>query len=69
MTNIFSTFLAFLEYWDDTNKKVIGKFKDETDGVPIVEFVGLRSKTYSFEKRGGESVNKAKGVQKSIVTE
>ena len=51
----------------DTNKKVIGKCKDETDGVPIVEFVGLRSKMCSFEKRGGESVNKAKGVQKSVV--
>ena len=56
------------KYWDDTNKKVIGKFEDETYGVPIVEFVGLRSKMYSFEKRGGKSVNKAKGVQKSVVS-
>jgi len=29
-------------YFDKTNKKVIGKFKDESAGVPIVEFVGLR---------------------------
>ena len=56
------------KYWDDTNKKVIGKFKDETKGVPIVEFVGLRSKMYSFEKMGGKSVNRAKGVQKSVVS-
>ena len=56
------------KYWYDTNKKVIGKFKDEAKGVPIVEFVGLRSKMYSFEKRGGKSVNRAKGVQKSVVS-
>ena len=30
------------QYYDKTNKKVIGKFKDEAAGVPICEFVGLR---------------------------
>ena len=30
------------QYFDKTNKKVIGKFKDEAAGVPICEFVGLR---------------------------
>ena len=33
---------------ENSNKKVIGKFKDETDGIPIVEFCGLRSKMYSI---------------------
>ena len=37
-------------YFDKTNKKVIGKFKDEAAGVPICEFVGLRSKMYSYIK-------------------
>jgi len=32
-----------------TNAKVIGKFKDETNSVPPVEFVGLRSKMYSLQ--------------------
>ena len=34
-------------YHDKTNKKVIGKFKDEAVSIPIVEFVGLKSKMYS----------------------
>ena len=29
-------------YFDKSNKKVIGKFKDEAAGIPINEFVGLR---------------------------
>ena len=37
-------------YFDKTNKKVIGKFKDEACGIPITEFVGLRSKMYSYIK-------------------
>ena len=31
-----------------TNNKVVGKMKDETSGDPIIEFVGLRPKMYSF---------------------
>ena len=33
-------------FYDKTNEKVIGRFKDEACGVPIVEFVGMRSKMY-----------------------
>ena len=35
-------------YYDKRNKKVIGKFK--AAGTPIAEFVGLRSKMYSYIK-------------------
>ena len=31
------------------NKKVIGKMKDEAAEMPIKEFIGLRSKMYSYE--------------------
>ena len=36
-------------FHDEANRKVLGKFKDETASVPIVEFVGLRSKMYSIK--------------------
>ena len=47
---------------DNINKKVIGKFKDETDGVPIVEFVGLRSKMYSILLDTGKEKKTGKGI-------
>ena len=51
------------------NEKVIGKFKDETLGAPITEFVGLRPKMYSFltlvDPATGATKGKhrAKGIQ------
>ena len=50
------------------NEKVIGKFKDETAGVPIIEWVGLRAKMYSvLSKDGKEDQKKGKGNQKSVL--
>ena len=37
-------------YHCNVNKKVIGKFKDEACGIPIVECIGLKSKMYSYVK-------------------
>src|SRR5678815_3999169 len=48
------------------NKKVIGMFKDEAAGKQIEEFVGLRSKLYSYQMAGADH-KKAKGVKKSVV--
>jgi hypothetical protein len=48
-------------YFSAHYKKVIGKFKDE--GVPIIEFVGLRSKMYSYVKENGKGGITAKGVK------
>ena len=50
----------------NTNKKVIGKFKDETVGNPIREFIGLRAKMYSFMMDAGQEKKTAKGVKKSV---
>ena len=37
------------KFFFDENKKVIGKFKDEAGGNAIIEFVGLKSKMYSYK--------------------
>ena len=36
------------KYYDDSNKLFISQMKDETAGVAIQEFVGLKSKIYPF---------------------
>ena len=40
----FSGYSKDSVYYDDSNKKVLGKMKDELRGVKIDEFVGLKSK-------------------------
>ena len=51
-------------FFDKTNKKVIGKFKDEACGKIIKEFVGLRSKMYSYVKDNDQESRTCKGVKK-----
>jgi len=57
--------------FSEVNKGVVGKFKDETNAVPILEFVGLKAKMYSYEleKRDGVTAGdmKAKGIPKAVV--
>ena len=55
------------QYFNATNKKVIGKFKDEAAGIPITEFVGLRSKMYSYMKDNDKGGKTAKGIKKNII--
>ena len=52
--------------FNEKNKKVLGKFKDECGGVPIKEYVGLRPKMYSVITQT-EEIRKAKGVKKNVV--
>ena len=61
------TTMKALPYFDKTNKKVIGKFKDEAAGVPICEFVGLRSKMYSYMKDDQKGEKTAKGIKKNVI--
>ena len=49
-------------YYCDLNKKVLGKMKDEFNGVKIDESVDLKSKMYSLIAKNDKEVNKAKGV-------
>ena len=54
-------------FYFDHNKKVIGKFKDEASGIPVTEFVGLRSKMYSYTLDNKQSKRTAKGIKKNII--
>ena len=49
------------------NKKVIGKFKDESCGKIMSEFVGLRSKMYSYIMEDGKGGMTAKGIKKNVI--
>ena len=55
------------KFYFSENKKVIGKFKDETAGVPIREFIGLKSKMYSISLDNEKFNKKAKGVKKNVI--
>lgn len=68
----FSNYPKCHKLYNPKGKKIPGLFKDETAGEPILEFVGLRSKMYSFilAKSGGEKLEEtktAKGVKKSVI--
>jgi len=41
--------------------------KDEAAGVPICEFIGLRSKMYSYIKDNQKGGKTAKGIKKNII--
>ena len=53
-------------YYDISNRKVLGKMKDEFNGNKIVEVVELKSKMYSLISSDDKEVNKAKGINKKL---
>ena len=62
----FSNYLTKSKYYDNSNKLVIGKIKYGSGGVAIAEFVGLKSKIYSFLVDNNE-YKKAKGLNENEV--
>ena len=58
----FSNYSTKSKYYNDLNKLVVGKMKNETGGVTIKEFVGLQPKMYSFLVDDNSKHKKAKGV-------
>ena len=46
----FTNYSKDSKFFDETNKKVIGKMKEEFGGVIVNEFVGLKSEMYSIKK-------------------
>ena len=61
------TLVIIQKIFDNANKKVIGKMKDEYGGVIIDQFIGLKSKMYSIKKIDGSESSTTKGV--NIATE
>ena len=54
------------KYYDNSSKLVIRKMNNETEDVAIEEFVGLKTKMYSFLVDRSEH-KKAKSVNRNVV--
>jgi hypothetical protein len=65
MKKLNSWLLTLIPY-STSNVKTPGLFKDETEGVPIQQFVGLRSKMY-WIKYGRMEQKRANGIVKPVV--
>ena len=63
----FSDYIAKSKYYDDSKKLVIDKMKDETAGVAIEEYVGLKTNMYSFLVDDRSEHKKAKDANKNVV--
>ena len=61
----FSNYSANSKYYDNSNKSVVGKMKDETAGVVTEESVGLELKIYLYLVDDNNSEHKkAKAINK-----
>ena len=58
----FSNYSKDSRFYDESNKKVIGKMKVDYGGDIIDEFIGLKSNTYSIKKNDGSESSTAKRV-------
>ena len=63
----FSNYWTKSKYYDNSNKLVVGKMKDETAGIAIEEFVRLKPKMYSYLVNDNKEHNNAKGINKNVV--
>ena len=63
----FSNYSTKSKYYNDSIKLVIGKLKDETGGVAIEEFLGLKPKMHSFLEDDISKHKKAKGMNRNVV--
>ena len=62
----FSNYPKDSKFFDPTNKKVIGKMKDEKEEKITDEFLGLKSTMYSMKNIDGKESNTAKEVNIAI---
>ena len=62
----FSNYSSKSKYYDNSNKLAVGKIKDETVGVAIEKFVGLKPKMYSYLVDDNSAHRKAKCVNRNV---
>ena len=62
----FSNYPEDSKLVDPTNKNVISKMEDDSEGKIIDEFVGLKPKMYSMKNIDGKESNTAKGVNMQL---
>ena len=62
----FSNYPEDSKFFDQANKNVVGKMKDESEEKIIGEFVGLKSKMYSMKNIDSKESNTAKRVNIAI---
>ena len=58
---------ALKKFYLELNNKVVGMMKDETNGVAIREFLGLKAKMYAYLLENLKEAMRAKGIQKAVV--
>ena len=63
----FSNYSTKSKYYDNSNKLVVEKMKDETAGVAIKESVGLKPEIYSYLVNDNSEHKKAKVVVRNVV--
>ena len=63
----FGNYSTKSKYYDNSNKLVVGKMKDETSGVAIEEFVRLKPKMCSYLKDDDTEHKRAKGVNRNVL--
>ena len=63
----FSNYSAKSKYYDNSNKLMDSKMKDETASVAIEEFIGLKPKMYSYLVDDNNEHKKAKSANGNIV--
>jgi len=65
----FSGYSKDHQCFSNENKKVVGKMKDELNGIFAVEFVSLKAKMYALSllRKKDNQMRKAKGVSRSYV--
>jgi hypothetical protein len=65
-TNYTSNYPKDHPLYSDKNQKIIGKLKDELNGIKMLEYIGLRSKMYSYRTENFTS-KKLKGIKKAVL--